>query len=88
MSVHVVYSYALARIMRKRGYSTRRLAAAAQVDRAGLRRLRKGETAPSWPVACRIADALGVPLSEFVGRKHKRRNSDVSDDGAIQSEGV
>jgi len=72
--------------MRQAGWSLRRLAQASGVDRAGLRRLRKGHTQPSWSVACAVADALGVALSQFVGRARQRRNSAVRPDGQIDSE--
>ncbi len=88
MAVHVTYSYSLARIMRRAGVSTRGLAACAGVDRAGLRRIRKGLSAPSWAVACRIADALGVDLGEFVGRKRRRRNIGIDPSGSIKSKEV
>ncbi|SRR6266545_1039675 len=87
MATQVTYSYLLAKIMRQEGYSIRRLADEAHVDRAGLRRFRSGLAMPSWPVACRIADALGVKLSEFVGRKRRRVASGSDQVGAGQ-EGV
>lgn len=87
MANQVTYSYLLAKIMRQEGYSIRRLAEEAQVDRAGLRRFRAGLAMPSWPVACRIADALGVKLSDFVGRK-RRRVASGSDQADAQQEGT
>jgi len=87
LPVHVTYGYALRRIMRRHGYSIRRLALEARVDRAGLRRLRAGSTLPSWRVACRIAEALATPLHEFVMRKHHRKNTGLGADGSIESEG-
>lgn len=86
MSQKVTYTYALARLMRRRGFSLRRLALEAGVDRAGLRRIKRGTTAPSWAVACRIADAMGLELSAFVGRRRKRVDTAVPPNGAIESE--
>lgn len=83
----ITYSFRLARAMRAAGFSTRRLAAEAGVDRAGLRRIRTGRALPSWAVACRIAEVLKVPLSNLVGRKRHRVNKELSEDGSIKVEG-
>lgn len=87
MAVKITYAYSLAKIMRQKGYSVRRLATETGVDRAGLRRLRSGKTLPSWSVACKIADALRAPLDFFVGRKRRRPVADVQPDGAFEPEG-
>jgi transcriptional regulator with XRE-family HTH domain len=53
----------------QRGWTVYRLAAAARLQRTHAGRIVAGDTVPSWPVACRIADALGVPVGELRGQQ-------------------
>lgn len=88
MSDHriVTYSYRLRSIMRAKGFTLRALALRANVDRAALRRIRDGRSLPSWRVACRLADVLGVELTHMIGRKVRRTNTGIRPDGALESE--
>lgn len=81
----ITFSYRLGRALRQRGYSLRQLARESGVDRAVLRRLKRGQTLPSWSVACRVASALKVTLDSLVGRSVRRLNTRLSADGCIES---
>lgn len=45
------------------------LAARSDISRAALSKIERGDRNPSLPVAVRVADALGVPLVELLGKQ-------------------
>jgi transcriptional regulator with XRE-family HTH domain len=47
------------------GMTQGELAEAASVHRVDVSRYERGKVTPSFDVACRLADALGVDVSEF-----------------------
>ena len=60
-------------LRRERGLTLEGLAARSGVSRAMISKLERGEKSPTLVVAARVAEGLGVSLSQLVGVEERRR---------------
>lgn len=72
----------IARLRRERGLTQAQLAEAVSVHKRGIIRVEQGSTSMTVDVVSRVADALGIQLSELfhiVELDEKKRIADASD---------
>lgn len=60
-------------LRRSRGYTLEKLSEVSGVSRAMISKLERGEKSPTLVVAAKLAEGLGVSLSQLVGVEEKRR---------------
>lgn len=58
--------------MNRAGISQRELAERADTGYPGINRILQGKQTPTIELADRLADAVGVPLSDLLGKKSRR----------------
>lgn len=67
----VALGAAIRELRQERGMDQKRLAAAAKLDEASLSQLENGSKNPEWATVRRLADALGVTVSEIAAREEE-----------------
>jgi transcriptional regulator with XRE-family HTH domain len=72
--VHLAYGAALRSIRTEAGLSQERLALASGLDRTYVSGIERGERNPSLTNLLKLADTVGVPLSEWAQRAEKVTN--------------
>lgn len=58
--------------MEKNGVTQRELAKRADTSYPGINRILQGKQAPTLELADRLADCLGIPLTELLGKNSRR----------------
>jgi transcriptional regulator with XRE-family HTH domain len=72
---HLAFGEALREVRSKHGLSQEGLAHAAKLDRTYVSGIERGERNPSLANLLRLADALGIRLSELARRAERRLDS-------------
>src|SRR5918998_1372586 len=87
MTVEAIYGERLgARVKehrRRRGLTLEELAERAGVSRAMISKVERGEKNPTLVVAAKVAEGLGVTISELLGVKERRGGGVIPREGGV-----